>query len=241
VAIPRFRQISHPRFRRLRTGRLSIPGAMPNYTTDQTTRRATPAAKKHGVRAPRRKIKPAELIAWLEARIPRLKERWAREIRSRGLGKAPVDGGPVDEFVSLLTSCLPLILGPLREQVEPIWISAAEKYGQFAASRGLAAGEVIEEFQILREFVIRDLYRDPPLGGRVPLSLREVLRLNRAIDRGVTHASVGHTNAMFHEMFDQGEGESSQPADGVAPSEDLVLLRRELEPLLVGVVAARSQ
>jgi hypothetical protein len=82
----------------------------------------------------------------------------------------------------------------------------------------------VEEFQILREAVIRLLYQDPPLGGRVPLSLREVLRLNRAIDRGVTHASVGHTDALFFSLF-EGSGIPDVP-----PAEELVVeVRAQLE------------
>ena len=97
---------------------------------------------------------------------------------------------------------LPLMLGPYREQIQPLWDRAAELYGAMAAKRGLAAGEAIEEVHALRELVIRDLYRDPPAGGSVRLSLREILRMNRALDRIVTHASVGHTDALFFEFFE---------------------------------------
>jgi len=94
------------------------------------------------------------------------------------------------------------MLGPHRDQILPLWIRGFELFGAVAAKRGLAAGEAIEEVHLLRELVIRDLYRDPPMGGTVPLSLREVLRLNRALDRAVTHASVGHTDALFFEFFE---------------------------------------
>jgi hypothetical protein len=120
----------------------------------------------------------------------------------------------VEDFTKHLVRFLPWMLGPYRETVEPLWIRASELFGSVAARRGLAAGEVIEEFQILRELVIRDLYRDPPLGGRLPLSLREILRLNRGIDRGVTHASVGHTDAMFFQFFEP---------DGALTGENLLL------------------
>jgi hypothetical protein len=58
--------------------------------------------------------------------------------------------------------------------------------------------------------VIRLLYENPPLGGRTPISLREILRLNRAIDAGVTQASVGHTDALFFSLF-QGSGIPDSP------------------------------
>ena len=49
--------------------------------------------------------------------------------------------------------------------------------------------------------MILDLYRDPPADEVVPLSLREVLRLNRGLDRAVVLVSVGHTDALFFEFF----------------------------------------
>ena len=108
-------------------------------------------------------------------------------------------------FCGLLTRMLPGALGPLREHVEPLWLQTAELFGSVAAQRGLAAGEALDEFQILREVLIRELYADPPAGGRVPLSLRDLLRLNRVIDRGVTQAGVGHADALFFALF-QGSG-----------------------------------
>ncbi len=148
-----------------------------------------------------------ELANWLYHRVPRLQQRWSEEIRTRGLGQGTDIDRVVERFVFQLVSLLPSLVGPYRKQIQPLWIRASELFGTMAAKRGLAAGEVIEEFHILRELVIRDLYRDPPLGGRLPLSLREILRLNRALDRGVTHASVGHTDALFFQFF-EADGES---------------------------------
>ncbi len=121
--------------------------------------------------------------------------------------------GLLEEFLGLLVGMLPTVLGPHRDQAEPLWIRAAELFGATAARRGLAAGEVIEEFQILREAVIRFLYQEPPVSGGARLSLRDVLRLNRAIDRGVTHASVGHTDALFFALF-EGSGIPDTPPNG---------------------------
>lgn len=155
-----------------------------------------------GDRARAERLAPGDLARWIESRLESLSERWAATIRSQGAASdAPIDR-VVEEFTKHLVRFLPWMLGPYRELVEPLWIRASELFGSVAARRGLAAGEVIEEFQILRELVIRDLYRDPPLGGRLPLSLREILRLNRGLDRGATHASVGHTDAMFFQFFE---------------------------------------
>ena len=99
-----------------------------------------------------------------------------------------------------------------KDQVEPIWVQASELFGSMAAKRGLAAGEVIEEFQMLRDAVIRFLYAEPPVAGPLRISLRDLLRVNRFVDRGVTQASVGHTDALFFALF-QGVGVSEGLTD----------------------------
>ncbi len=148
--------------------------------------------------------------------------------------------GLLDEFLELLVSFLPGVLGPYRDQVDPVWRQAAELFGATAARRGLAAGEVIEEFQILREAVIRLLYQEPPVAGRARMSLRDVLRLNRAIDRGVTHASVGHTDALFFSLFEgSGIPDSPPPAELVREVRaQLDAFRAELESILGRVPGA---
>jgi len=174
------------------------------------------------VSAPRR-IKPVELAAWVEMQLPRITRRWLREVQNRYDPGTRGVNGLLEDFLGLLASFLPGMLGPYRQQVEALWTRASELFGAVAAKRGLAAGEAIEEFQILREVVISLLYQDPPLGGRAPVSLREILRLNRAIDMGVTHASVGHTDALFFSLF-EGSGIPDAP-----PTSELVEeLRREL-------------
>lgn len=173
-----------------------------------------------------RKVDPIELSDWLEARLDRVSDRWLSEVHSRYDLSASRVNGLLEEFLRALVSFLPALLGPHRNQVEPLWARAAELFGATAARRGLAAGEVIEEFQVLREAVIRLLYQDPPLGGRARLSLREILRLNRGIDRGVTHASVGHTDALFFSLF-EGSGIPDTP-----PTEEMVReVRSQLDEL----------
>ena len=170
-----------------------------------------------------RRIKPVELAAWVEMRLPRITQKWLKEVQNRYDPGTRGINGLLEEFLGLLASFLPGMLGPYRDQVEPVWTRTSELFGAVAAKRGLAAGEVIEEFQVLREVVISLLYQDPPLGGRAPVSLREILRLNRAIDMGVTHASVGHTDALFFSLF-EGSGIPDTP-----PTAQLVEeLRQEL-------------
>lgn len=151
------------------------------------------------------KIDPVELGRWLAKHRERLGERWLAGVTSRhdGLGDPARD--LLTEFIGLLTRFPPVFLSPYRSQVEPLWAQLAELYGSVAAMRGLAAGEVIEEFQLLREEVIRLFHDVPPVRELDRLALRDVLMVNRVVDLGVTHASIGHTDALFFALF-QGSG-----------------------------------
>ncbi len=173
----------------------------------------------------------SEIASWLESRVLRLAEEWAAEIRVRGMGHATVVDEVVARQVLQLTSMLPWLLGRHAVHLQALWARACELFGTVAAKRGLAAGEVIEEFQILRSLVIRDLYQDPLVGGAP--TLREALRLNGLVDRGVTHASVGHTDAMFFQLL----GDADVPAmtaDQIVLEADvqLALIREELESVI---------
>ena len=154
-----------------------------------------------------KKLEPVELERWLAARADRIRDRWLSEIVHRGGGWSDQVEALTVEFFDLFLAMLPHGLGPYKEQVEPLWVQAAQLFGTMAAQRGLAAGEVIEEFQGLRDAVIRFLYAEPPAEGPLRISLRDLLRVNRFIDRGVTQASVGHTDALFFALF-QGGGVS---------------------------------
>ncbi len=203
---------------------------MQNYSTDRDRAKGPSSATR--IAGPgRRRVAPLELAEWLQQRLPAIREQWARRIHENGVGRSEPWDPIMDEFMSLLVAILPSLLGPLRREVRPIWDRCAELFGATAAQRGLAAGEVIEELQVLRELVIRELYRDPPMGGQVPLSLREILHLNRAIDRAVTHGSVGHTDALFFQLFDKGE-----PRDPVLPATLAEEVRQQL-----GVIRAEFE
>ncbi len=177
--------------------------AMPRHPSDQRKARPKGYGSIERRPPPYKRVSPLELATWLRDRTPELGARWSAEIRARGLGQGPEVDRVVERFIEELLLLLPRLLGPERALVEPVWVRACELFGTMSAKRGLAAGEVIEEFHILRELLIRELYADPPLGARAPLSLREILRLNRALDRGVTQASVGHTDAMFFQFFEE--------------------------------------
>lgn len=149
-----------------------------------------------------------DLSRWLDARKDGLVEHWMHELRARELGGGKASRGLVQRFASQLVQMLPEMVGPYRNQIESGWDRLAELYGAVAAKRGLAAGEAIEELHVLRELIIRELYRDPPGQCDAPLMLREFLRLNRSLDRAVTHVSVGHTDALFFQFF-EGDGITS--------------------------------
>jgi hypothetical protein len=128
-------------------------------------------------------------------------------------------------FLEFFLDLLPGLLGPYRDQLDPLWTQASELFGSLAANRGLAAGEAVEEAQFLREAVLRLLYQDPPLAPAGPMGLREVLRLNRILDELVTYASVGHTDALFFALF-QGSGVPEKLSDDVRYE-----IRNQLEAL----------
>ena len=177
-----------------------------------------------------KKLEPVELARWLAARADRIRDRWLADIENRAGGWSESVEVLTVEFFDLFLAMLPHGLGPYKDQVEPLWLQAAALYGSMASQRGLAAGEVIDEFQGLRDAVIRFLYAEPPVEGPLSISLRDLLRINRFIDRGVTQASVGHTDALFFALF-QGNGVSpGLTAVNVAEiREQLAVIREEFQ------------
>jgi len=147
--------------------------------------------------------------AWLAERAAPVAMRWAGGVAQRQDGMDPRWQSLLQQFFDLTLQIMPKCLGPLRTQFLPIFRRLAELYGSVGAMRGLAAGEIIEEVQLLRELLIRQLFSDPPAARSPSLLLREVVRLNRLVDREVTYASVGHTDAMFFALF-QGSGAPAQ-------------------------------
>ena len=146
---------------------------------------------------------------WLEAQRGFLALYWFDEISHR-VSMDPEMERILERFLNLLTRMIPGALDHRRSVVDPVWKRAAELYGTLGAQRGLAAGDIVEEFQIVREAVVRILFQAPPMRYGTPLSLSDALRLNRFLDSGVTHASIGHTDGLFFALF-QGSGVSTVP------------------------------
>ncbi len=160
-------------------------------------------------------LNASDMSRWLSDRTDPIRERWLAMVRSRREGDRD-DGRDelLEAFLDLFLDVLPLCMTPMRGLAEPLWDRTAELFGSFAATRGLAAGEAIEEVQILRESVIRLMYQDPPGPPSGASGLRDVLQLNRLADRLVTHASVGHTDSLFFALF-QGSGVPEALSDEV--------------------------
>ena len=142
-------------------------------------------------------LDPVEMQAWVVARSEKISARWLSEVTKRLEQRPQRMVELLGNFYDTLVRILPEVLGPYRRRVWPAWRETANLYGEFSAQRGLSAGEVVEEFQVLRVSLIRVLYAEPLMPPNVVPAMREVLRLNRFVDQGVTHACIGYTNSLF--------------------------------------------
>ena len=128
----------------------------------------------------------------------------------------------------LLVDIMIEVAGPLRREGAELWFDATDAYGRLAAIRGLAAGEVVEEIQHLRELLIRSL-SEPIFSMPARQSMAVLLRLNRIVDKGISHAVVGYTDELVETLFDR-RGvpvTAAEPAD-VVIDERLDQLENEL-------------
>lgn len=155
-----------------------------------------------------------ELGEWLEEQREAMADRWLVEIRTRS---ADIDGDLlhlVGDFIDLFTSMLGPGLGAFRGQVETALQQAAELYGNLGAHRGLAAGEPVEEMQLLRGVLLRFLHGSQTPSDLALVGLRDLLQLNRLVDLAVTYASIGHTDTLFFNLF-HGTGVAGAPAPDI--------------------------
>ncbi len=128
--------------------------------------------------------------------------QWADSLGDRITAAPTIQRATVEREFRLLIDVLTHMVGPLRREVRAVWNRACEHYGRSASARGLAAGEVVEELQYLRELLIRNLA--PVLAAmRARQGMAIMLRLNRVLDRGVAVAVVGYTDALVATLFAQ--------------------------------------
>ncbi len=145
---------------------------------------------------------PNQLSDWLASHTDRLAEYWYREVVRRSAVSDPALRGLLRDFIGFLTTLVPSSVRSDRPQVIEVWNDASTLYGSLGALRGLAAGEVVEEFQIVRDALLRLVFTEGPELIGNELKLREALRINRFLDSGVTQASVGHTDALFFQLLE---------------------------------------
>ena len=132
----------------------------------------------------------------------RLVTQWADWLMGRMSHVPIIDRPTIERQLALLIDIMIETAGPLRRQVAELWFNACDAYGRTAAARGLAAGEVVEEIQHLRELLIRNLSE---VIAALPArqSFAAVLRLNRLLDRGLSHAVVGYTDVLVETLLNK--------------------------------------
>jgi hypothetical protein len=151
--------------------------------------------------------------------------RWSEWLGERMTSSRAVSRALVERQLGLILDVLAAMVGPLRRETKPIWARVTEHYGRIAAARGLAAGEVVEEMQYLREVLIR--YLAPSIAALRPRQgMALLLRLNRLVDRGVAMAVVGYTDALVHTLI-PGDGSRGNGALTVDPAD----FSRDLETI----------
>lgn len=127
---------------------------------------------------------------------------WADWLADRVSTASPVPRFTLERELRLLYDILIESVGPMRRSVAEVWHHASEHYGRYGAARGLAAGEIVEELQYLRELIIRRI--GPVLTGlRQRQAMAIILRLSATLDKGMAVAVVGYTDALVATLFTQ--------------------------------------
>jgi hypothetical protein len=128
--------------------------------------------------------------------------QWADWLGNRVTAASTIPRATIEREFRLVFDVLTEMVGPLRREANPVWFHVCEHYGRIASARGLAAGEVVEELSYLRELLTQNLA--PILVAmRARQGMAIMLRLNRAIDKGIAVAVVGYTDALIATLFAQ--------------------------------------
>ena len=136
--------------------------------------------------------------------------RWVEWLGERITSTRTASRRLADAEFQVILDVFASLVGPLRREVRPLWARVTERYGRHAAARGLAAGEVVEEMQYLRELLIR--YLAPAIAALRPRQgMALLLRLNRLVDKGVAMAVVGYTDELVKTLIPPADGEAAEP------------------------------
>lgn len=150
--------------------------------------------------------------------------QWADWLGDRMQTSTTIPRPIIERELRLIIELLGEMVGPVRRETKPVWLHACEHFGRLAAARGLAAGEVVDEMQFLRELLIRNLA--PVLAAMRPRrAMAIMLQLNRVLDKGIGVTVVGYTDALVATIFAQ----NGVPGPGAAVDADEV--SRQLEQL----------
>ena len=153
-----------------------------------------------------------ELKAWLENSENQIAERWFSEIKGHG-GVHEVGAEEILQFfLGTLVAVIPFCFGNGRASGEEIWHQANDLYGSLALRRGLSAGEVVEELQLLQRVILRFILEDLPPDGVGRRLQKEIMALNQTLDEGVVRANVAYVDDLFFAHL-QGSG----VPEGVTP------------------------
>ena len=160
--------------------------------------------------------------------------QWADWLGDRMTTAPTIPRSTVEREFRILFDVMTEMVGPLRREVNAVWFHVCEHYGRVGSARGLAAGEVVEELQYLRELLIRNLA--PVLVAmRARQGMAIMLRLNRVIDKGVAVAVVGYTDALVATLFAQ----NGVPLNG--SDHDVAEVERQLDVLELELQAVSQQ
>jgi hypothetical protein len=159
----------------------------------------------------------------LEDRRDRIGGRWYADVRSRLEPEHEDVEGTLPLILNSLVAFLLETVGNGHDAAEEIWQQAAHLYGAFAVRRGLAAGEVVEELQLLRTVILRFLLEEQDIQWEDRSFRWNLLSLNRLLDLGVASASIAYVDDLFFAHV-QGSGVTEGVTDEVAEE-----IRRQLE------------
>lgn len=159
-------------------------------------------------------------------------KEWADWLAGRVSTASAIPRATVERELQLLFNILIESVGPMRRSVNDVWHHACEHYGRFGAARGLAAGEIVEELQYLRELIIRRI--GPVLTGlRQRQAMAIILRLSATLDKGIAVAVVGYTDALVATLFTQNGVPSADSAlDYHDIEKQLELISNELQAVV---------